>query len=83
MWKIFALGAWSGYVVVADFFSTKNVGSFAFWCSGVLQFIFRLHHGTSLLVEGKFDRVRKKTKIAGEEAMMNEKFVVVQSSVLF
>jgi hypothetical protein len=37
-----------------------------------------LHHGTSLFVEGKFDRHREKAKIAGEEAMMNEKFGVVQ-----
>jgi hypothetical protein len=37
-----------------------------------------MHHGTSLLVEGKFDRHRKKTEIQREEAMMNEKFGVVQ-----
>ena len=71
-------GAWSGYVIVANCFSSKDVGSYGFGCPGVLQFIVRLHHGTSLLVEGKFDRHREKAKIAGEEAMMNEKFGVVQ-----
>jgi hypothetical protein len=71
-------GAWSGYVIVADCISAKDVGPHDFGCPGVLQFIVRLHNGTSLLVEGKFDRDREKTKIAREEAMLNEKFGVVQ-----
>jgi hypothetical protein len=70
--------AWSGYVIVADCFSAKNVGPYGFGCPGVLQFIVRLQSGTSLLVEGKFDRDREKAKIAGEDALMNEKFGVVQ-----
>jgi hypothetical protein len=32
-----------------------------------------------MFVEGKFDRYREKRKIAGEGALMNEKFSVVQS----
>jgi hypothetical protein len=70
--------AWSGYIIVADSVSAKDVGPYGFWCPCVLQFIIRLHHGASLFVEGKFDRHREKTKTTGGEAMMNEKFGVVQ-----
>jgi hypothetical protein len=75
MRKFLLPDAWSGYIVVADFFSAKNVRSYGFGCFGVPQFIFRLHDGISLPFGGKFDLVRKKTKIVGEEAMINVKFV--------
>jgi hypothetical protein len=60
-------GAWSGYGIVADCFSAKDVGPYGFGCPGILQFIVRLHYGPSLLVEGKFNRDREKTKMNWSE----------------